>query len=108
VPVAEARHRDAAGAELAVDVDDRRAAGLSTELAVAGEPSEQAVERRVERSRGAGEAVAACERDRDDVGFDLLRRDRLHLDLHSRAMLADRLPRLPPHAGGSQVPRRCR
>ena len=90
---------DARASELAVGVEERGPA----ELALAARRRRRGVRAarraRVERCRGAGRLVVAGQRNREDVGLDLLRRDRLDLDSHGRAMLADRLRSLPPHEG---------
>ena len=66
-----------------------RGAELAAELAVLHKPSDQAAERPVELGRGTGHAIAFNERDGEHVGLELRRRDRLHLDSHRVAMLAD-------------------
>jgi hypothetical protein len=57
LPRAQADDGDSGRAELAVHVHDRDAAGFAPQLAVGREPSEQAVELRIELCGGAGQLV---------------------------------------------------
>jgi hypothetical protein len=75
-------------------------AELVAQLAVAAEALEQPVDLRVDRPGDAFEGALACERNGQNLGFDLLGSDLLDFNSHSRAMLADGLRSLRPHEGG--------
>ena len=90
---------DPGRAQLAVNVDDARAAELVVQFALAGKPAQQAVETAVELLCGAAEAVFSDKRNGENIGFDLLRSDRLHFDSHRGAMLADAPRSLRPAWG---------
>ncbi len=74
-------------------------AELAAQLTVLHESRDQPFELAVEGGRGAGRAFAFDQRKRNDVGLDLSRRNRLQLDLHRGAMLADRPRTLRPVEG---------
>ena len=99
VGLADTDGRDPARLQLSVHVDEAGVAELAAQLALGGEAREQPVEARIERGRSAGQRLLAGERDRQDVGFHLVRRHPSDLDVHGRAMLADSPRSLRAHEG---------
>ena len=90
---------DTARLQLSVHVDEAGVAELVAQLAVGGEAREEPVEARIESGRSAGLRLLARERDRQNVGFHLVRRHPSDLDVHGRAMLADTPRSLRAHEG---------